>query len=60
MRGLHFLVILVIVTAVDLLVPYFFIGGIGSLGASYLFWTLLTLIVIVFAVVYTSQWGRRS
>ncbi len=60
MRGLHFLAILVIVTAVDLLVPYFFIGGIASLAASYLFWTVLTLAVIIFAVVYTSQWGRRS
>ncbi len=60
MRGLYFLVILLAVTAVDLFVPYFLIGDIASLGASYLFWTLLTAAVVGFAIVYTSQWGRRS
>lgn len=60
MKGIYFLIILTLVTAVDIIVPYFFIGRIGSLAASYLFWSALTFIVIVFAVVYTRQWGRRS
>ncbi|MFP4255424.1 MAG: hypothetical protein ACLFQ9_01030 [Desulfobacterales bacterium] len=58
MRGLYFLVILVTVTVIDLVVPYFFIGHIASLWASFLFWTALTFLVIVFAIVYTGQWGK--
>lgn len=58
MRGLHFLVILVTVTVVDLVIPYFVIGEIASLGASFLFWTALTFLIIVFAIIYTSQWGK--
>ncbi|MBS3809356.1 MAG: hypothetical protein KGY38_04290 [Desulfobacterales bacterium] len=60
MKGIYFLVILALVTAVDIIVPYFFIGGIASLAACYLFWSALTFAVIVFAIIYTSQWGRRS
>lgn len=60
MRGIYFLVILALVTAVDIIVPYFFIGRIASLAACYLFWSALAFAVIVFAVVYTGQWGRQS
>ena len=60
MRGLNFFIILVIITAVDLLVPYFLIGDIASLAASYLFWTALTFLVILFAVIYAGFWGKRS
>lgn len=59
MRGLHLLVILVTVTAVDIVVPYFLIGGIASLWASFMFWTALTFLVIVFAIIYTRQWGKN-
>jgi len=59
MRGLTCLVILIVVTAIDLGLPYFLIGDIASIWASFLFWTLLTLGVIGFAIVYTRQWGRR-
>lgn len=59
MRGLYFLVILTVITAVDLIVPYFFIGDIAALRASFLFWSVLTFLVIMFAVIYTSQWGKK-
>ncbi len=59
MRGLNFLILLTGITAVNLLVPYFAIGGIARLHASFLFWTVLTFLVIVFAIIYTSQWGKR-
>ncbi|MFP3999194.1 MAG: hypothetical protein ACLFUN_05060 [Desulfobacterales bacterium] len=59
MHGRHFLIILTLITAVDLIVPYFLIGDIPSLRASFLFWTVLTSLVITFAVIYTSQWGKR-
>lgn len=59
MRGLYFLIILILITAVDLIVPYFMIGDIATLWASFLFWTVLTFLVIIFAVIYTSQWGKK-
>ena len=59
MRGLTCLALLVAVTLIDLGVPYFLFGDIASLWASYLFWTLLALLVILFAIAYTRQWGRR-
>ncbi|MCF8095432.1 MAG: hypothetical protein K9J79_08740 [Desulfobacteraceae bacterium] len=60
MRGFYFLAILITVTLIDLFVPYIAIGHIASLWASYLFWSLLTLVVIGFVIIYTSRWGRRS
>lgn len=59
MRGIYFLTILTAITAVDLLIPYFAIGDIASLWASFLFWSVLTFLVIIFAILYTSQWGKR-
>ncbi|MFW5958217.1 MAG: hypothetical protein ACOCQ0_03575 [Desulfosalsimonas sp.] len=59
MRGLYFLIILTVITVVDLIVPYFLIGEIAALWASFLFWTLLTFLVLLFAVIYTNQWGKK-
>jgi len=59
MRGFTCLALLVAVTLIDLSVPYFLIGDIASLWASYLFWTLLALLVIIFAIAYTRLWGRQ-
>ncbi|MFW6334045.1 MAG: hypothetical protein ACOC0W_02150 [Desulfosalsimonas sp.] len=58
MRGIDFFIILTAVTVVDLLVPYFITGDIASLGASFLFWSLLAFMVIVFTVIYTGRWGK--
>ncbi|MBA2880575.1 hypothetical protein HNR65_000893 [Desulfosalsimonas propionicica] len=58
MKGTHFTILLVVITAVDVLVPYLWIGDMESLGASFLFWCALTLAVIVFAVAATRNWGR--
>ncbi len=60
MKGLTSSVMLILLTAIDLGVPYLMIGHIPSIWATYLFWTLLTLGVILFAIVYTSQWGRQE
>lgn len=58
MKGMHFTVLLVSVTAIDVLVPYLWIGDTPSLGASFLFWCALTLAVILFAGLVTRHWGR--
>lgn len=60
MKGLHFSILLVIVTAVDVFVPYLWIGSIPSLWASFMFWCALTLAVIVFAVAATRKWGKSN
>jgi hypothetical protein len=60
MRGWTCLTVLAAVTLVDLAVPYFFIGDIASIWASYLFWSLLTLAVIVFAVIHAVRWGSGA
>ncbi|MBS0012334.1 MAG: hypothetical protein KFF46_00040 [Desulfobacterales bacterium] len=58
MKGSHFTILIVVITAADVLVPYLWIGDIASLGASFLFWCGLTLAVIVFAAAATRNWGR--
>ena len=60
MKGTHFTILLIVVTAIDVLVPYLWIGAIPSLGASFLFWCGLTFAVILFAVAATRNWGRTS
>ena len=60
MTGRFFILLLAGITLVDVLVPYLLIGHIPSLGASYLFWSVLTLAVILFAVIYVRNWGRPT
>lgn len=59
MRGWFLLIVLVVIAAVDVLVPYLFIGDTPSFAASYLFWCVITLVVVaIFGFVYTARWGR--
>ncbi len=60
MKGTHFSILLVIITAIDVLVPYLWIGSIPSLWASFLFWCALALAVILFAIAATRKWGRLN
>lgn len=60
MRGRTFLAILLLVTALDVLVPYLLIGSIGSFAASFLFWCIIPAAVIAFAYVVTRNWGNTS
>jgi len=64
-RGWTLLLTLVAVTLLGVLVPYLLLADVASFAASYLFWTLLTLLVIVlFGLRYTARWvrarGRRE
>lgn len=58
MRGLYFLFLSIGLVIIDVLVPYLFLKGIASFWSSFLFWSLLTLAVIIFGIVYTRKWGR--
>ena len=56
MKGSVFLVLAVILAAVDIVIPYVLLAHYGSFAASFLFWCVLTFGVIVFAWVYTRNW----
>ena len=60
MRGRWFVIIAVVLAAVDILIPFLVLRENASFLGSYLFWSLLTLSVIVFGIVYTLGWGKDS
>ena len=56
----RFLVLFFLLALVDFLVPFYLIGDVASFAASYLFWCLLTLTVIVTGASYIKNtWGSR-
>lgn len=59
MKGRTFLVLAVALVAVDLLVPYLFLADVPSFAASFLFWSALTLLVIIAAALHIRHWGRE-
>jgi len=59
MSGKTFFVFLLVLSLVDYTVPYYLVGRIPSFLAAYLFWCLLALAMIVFAVFYTRPWSDR-
>jgi hypothetical protein len=60
MKGLYFFVVAVAVAVIDVVVPFVLIGNVASFSASFLFWCLLTLIVIVAAGIYIRDWGKEE
>ena len=56
MKGLPFLILALVVTAIDVLIPYLVLARTGSFFASFLFWCVITAAMIVFAAVYTRRW----
>ena len=59
MKGVTFLLTAVAVAAVDVLVPYLLLARTGSFLASFLFWCVLTLAVIVAAGIHTRRWKEQ-
>lgn len=59
MTGRAFLLLALVLVAVDLLVPYLALAGIASFAASFLFWCALTLVVILAAAWYTRSWSSE-
>lgn len=60
MKGWIFLIFSVVLAVIDVLVPYLFFTQTGSFAASFLFWCLLTLAVIIFGIFYTRGWRGKS
>lgn len=59
MKGRTFLVLAVVLVAVDLLVPYLVLADVPSFAASFLFWSALTFFVLVAAAWHIRHWGER-
>ncbi|OKY78617.1 MAG: hypothetical protein BTN85_1114 [Candidatus Methanohalarchaeum thermophilum] len=49
---------IILVAFLDLFVPFVFLKGLGSFFGSYLFWVLLTLVVLVYGRFKMKGWGR--
>lgn len=56
MRGRTFLILALAFAAVDVLIPYLVLAGTGSFAASFLFWCVITLAMIVYAAIVTRSW----
>jgi LPXTG-motif cell wall-anchored protein len=59
MKGPTFLALAVSVAAVDLVIPYLVLASTGSFWASFFFWSVITLAMIVFAGFYTRRWRNQ-
>lgn len=59
MKGRAFLILALAVAAVDILVPYLVLARTGSFAASFLFWCVITLAMIVYAGFATRRWTNR-
>lgn len=53
-----FLIILFGLGGIDFCIPFFLLKDIPSFLGNYLFWCLLTLVMLVFGVVHTSNWDK--
>lgn len=59
MKGRTFLILALVVAAVDVLIPYLVLAQTGSFAASFLFWCVLTLAMIVYVGFATRSWRHR-
>lgn len=59
MKGSHFLFFGLGLVLVDILVPYLWLAEEPYFAASFLFWCLLTLAVIIGAGIRTRKWGKN-
>jgi hypothetical protein len=58
-KGSVFFVLAVLIAIIDVAVPYLVFARTGSFLASFLFWTVITLVVIVAAGLYTRRWREE-
>lgn len=55
-----YLLVGLVIAALDFFVPFYALKDVGSFLGSYLFWSVLTLTVIVFGVLYVDRtWGSK-
>ena len=56
MRGIHAFLFISLLTIIVVLVPYLIIGGIQKFSASYLYWSIVPLLLVAWAAWYTRRW----
>lgn len=59
MKGTRILALAAVLTAIDVLIPYLVLKDIPSFMATFFFWCILTFAVIIGAIAYMRNWGRR-
>jgi hypothetical protein len=60
MKGSTFVLIALGIALIDIIIPFVILKDIGTFSANYLFWSLLTLGVIIFGALYTRKWGKKQ
>jgi hypothetical protein len=56
LRPACFWIFLAVLSLIDFLIPVLFLQETAGFCSGYLFWSILTLLMIVFAVFYTRNW----
>lgn len=49
-----------LLTIIVVLIPYLIIGGIPKFSASYLYWTVIPVLVVIWATWYTKRWLQEN
>lgn len=60
MRGLYAFVLITLLTIVLILVPYLIIGQIPKFSASYLYWSVIPVLTLIWALWYTRGWLKDN
>lgn len=60
MRGIHAFLFITLLTIIVVLIPYLIIGGIPKFSASYLYWTIVPIVVVLWAIWYTKRWFQKD
>ena len=58
MTGKRLLIFFLILAVVDFTIPFYVLNDVAQFTGSYLFWSLLTLVIIVLGIAYTGTWGE--
>ena len=59
-RAKDLTIISLIVAIVNLAIPYLFLKGHSEYWVNFVFWTVLTLIVMFIGYIYTKEWGESG
>lgn len=60
MRTALFLILAVLFTVLMVVVPFLVFTDFPRFEGAFLFWTLVPLATVIFAVAYTRSWGRQD
>lgn len=60
MKAKNLALIALVLAVLDFAVPYLFLKDIGEFWASYLYWTLLAVVVIMLGAIYIKHWGDNE